>query len=130
MDTGGVVATGVDVPRTWGVVEELDTLSAVVEAVGSGVDEAETVAVGVADGEETTGRAAVAETEAAGRIKGRGAVVPSETKSFSSGDAKECQSKIASDVTGFGVWMVNPPESFLVMKEGTTWPSAVIVTIG
>ena len=84
-------------PRTWGVVDELETLSAVLETVASGIDEAAPAAVVVADGEETTGSTA-AGTEAAGRIKGSSAVLPSETNRFSSGEAKECQAKAVSEV--------------------------------
>lgn len=54
LDAGMVV----DASRTWGV-EDAERLAAVVEAVESGVDEAETSAAATASmvGEETTGRA-------------------------------------------------------------------------
>ena len=65
--------------------------------------------VEVAVGSVTTGRAVTRGVDwgAGGRVTGIGAVLPAETVSCRAGEAKECQAKLMSEVTGIGVWIVN-----------------------
>ena len=123
--TGGVL---VEAPRTAGGVEEPAALAGVVDAVESGVDEgspavAGSVMIGGADG------------AAGGTIRAIGAVEPSETVRRAAREAKECQSKVVSEVTGSRVWIVNPEASMSsrVKRNPSARaesPTGVAVTMG
>ena len=121
-------------------MEDAERMTVVVEALEFAVDEADIFATVAASevGEETTGKAITgrAGSGAGGRISRMGARVPSETVSCSAGEAKECQSKVASEVTGIGTSIVKPVESTLVLyapvaiAAPATGPSAENVTMG
>jgi hypothetical protein len=109
-------------------VEEPAALAGVVDAVESSVDEeSPAVAGSVMNGG--------AEGAAGGTIRAIGAVEPSETVRRAAGDAKECQSKVVSEVTGSRVWIVNPEASMSsrVKRNPSARaesPTGVAVTMG
>ena len=98
-------------------VREAESLFGVVDALVSEVDEGVVVPVGSV----TTGTVSGVDWGAGGRIKGMGAVLPSETVSCSADDAKECHAKVRAEVTGLGRRIVKP----LASRSATNSPEAV-----